>query len=122
MTLYRFRLVPVRSPLLRESLLFSFPEDTEMCHFSSLFLTTLYIQVAVSQHYLRWVLPFGNPRICGCLHLPEAYRSLPRPSSSTYAKAFTVCPYYLDQKSLIHRITILSINLTTNLTISKSKL
>ena len=33
-------------------------------------------------HYeAQWVAPFGNPRIIGCLHLPEAYRSLPRPSS-----------------------------------------
>ncbi len=29
----RFRLFPVRSPLLRESLLFSFPQGTEMFHF-----------------------------------------------------------------------------------------
>ena len=27
------------------------------------------------------VAPFGNLRIKGCLHLPEAYRSLSRPSS-----------------------------------------
>ena len=27
------------------------------------------------------VVPFGNPRIKGYLHLPEAYRSLSRPSS-----------------------------------------
>ena len=31
----RFRLFPVRSPLLGESLLFSFPEGTEMVHFPS---------------------------------------------------------------------------------------
>ena len=28
-----------------------------------------------------WVVPFGNPRIKGYLHLPRAYRSLSRPSS-----------------------------------------
>ena len=28
-----------------------------------------------------WVVPFGNPRINGYLHLPQAYRSLSRPSS-----------------------------------------
>ena len=28
-----------------------------------------------------WVVPFGNPRINGHLHLPAAYRSLSRPSS-----------------------------------------
>ena len=93
MTLYRFRLFPFRSPLLWESLLFSFPAGTEMFHFPALALTTLYIQVAVSRHYPGRVLPFGNPRIKGCLHLPEAYRSLPRPSSPSYAKASTKCPY-----------------------------
>ena len=93
MTLYWFRLFPVRSPLLWESLLFSFPAGTEMFHFPALALTTLYIQAAVFRHYPERVLPFGNPRIKGCLHLPEAYRSLPRPSSSSYAKASTKCPY-----------------------------
>ncbi len=93
MTLYWFRLFPVRSPLLWESLLFSFPAGTEMFHFPALTLTTLYIQVAVFRHYPERVLPFGNPRIKGCLHLPEAYRSLPRPSSSSYAKASTERPY-----------------------------
>ena len=43
-----------------------------------------------------WVFPFGNLRINVCLPLPEAYRSLPRPSSATNAKAFTMYPYYLD--------------------------
>jgi hypothetical protein len=38
------------------------------------------------------VAPFGNPRIKGCLHLPGAYRSLPRPSSPAGAKASTVRP------------------------------
>jgi hypothetical protein len=42
LTLKRFRLVPFRSPLLRESLLFSFPEGTEMFHFPSL-VSTAYV-------------------------------------------------------------------------------
>ena len=29
----------------------------------------------------NWVVPFGNPGIKGYLHLPQAYRSLSRPSS-----------------------------------------
>ena len=41
---------------------------------------------------LRWVAPFGNPRVKACLRLTEAYRSLPRPSSTPGAKAFTVRP------------------------------
>jgi hypothetical protein len=39
-----------------------------------------------------WVSPFGNLRIKACLRLPEAYRSLPRPSSPAGAKASTVRP------------------------------
>ena len=35
-----------------------------------------------------WVAPFGNLRINGYLLLPEAYRSLSRPSSAPDAKAF----------------------------------
>ena len=40
------------------------------------------------QDTFRWVSPFGNPRIDGYLLLPEAYRSLSRPSSAPDAKAF----------------------------------
>ena len=36
LTRHRFGLIPVRSPLLRESLLLYFPEGTEMVHFPSL--------------------------------------------------------------------------------------
>ena len=39
-----------------------------------------------------WVSPFGNLRIKGYVHLPEAYRSLSRPSSPLKAKASTVRP------------------------------
>ena len=35
-----------------------------------------------------WVAPFGDPRINGYLLLPEAFRSLSRPSSAPDAKAF----------------------------------
>ena len=41
---------------------------------------------------VRWVSPFGNPRIKGYSHLPTAYRSVSRPSSPLSAKAFTKCP------------------------------
>ena len=39
-----------------------------------------------------WVAPFGNPRIKACSRLPEAFRSVPRPSSPLDAKASTRCP------------------------------
>ena len=38
-----------------------------------------------------WIAPFGNLRINACLRLPEAYRSLPRPSSPVDTKAFIMC-------------------------------
>ena len=41
------------------------------------------------------VVPFGNPRINGHLHLPAAYRSLSRPSSPPRAKASAMRPYLL---------------------------
>ena len=43
---------------------------------------------------MRWVAPFGNPRIKACWRLPVAYRSLPRPSSPLSAKASTKCPSF----------------------------
>jgi hypothetical protein len=40
-----------------------------------------------------WVSPFGNLRIKAYSQLPEAYRSVSRPSSPVHAKASTKCPY-----------------------------
>ena len=40
-----------------------------------------------------WVSPFGNLRIIAYLQLPEAYRSLSRPSSAPDAKAFPLRSY-----------------------------
>ena len=82
-----FRLFPVRSPLLRESLLLSLPQVTEMFHFSWSRFRALCIQVRILRHYPQWVAPFGNPRVKGCLRLTEAYRSLPRPSSPSGTKS-----------------------------------
>ncbi len=45
---------------------------------------------------LMWVPPFGNLRIIAYVQLPEAYRSLSRPSSAPSAKASTVRPYSLN--------------------------
>ena len=86
----QFRLFPFRSPLLRESLPLSFPQGTEMFHFPWFRFTTLCIQMIITRHDSGWVSPFGHLRIIACLPLPEAFRSLPRPSSPTDAKAFTV--------------------------------
>ena len=56
---------------------------------------TVWILVRVAGHDPCWVPPFGNPRIEGRLRLPGAYRSLPRPSSASHAKASAVRPRYL---------------------------
>jgi hypothetical protein len=93
-----FRLFRVRSPLLAESRLFSLPQGTEMFHFPWYRSEALCIRTPVLRHYSERVAPFGNPRIKACLPLPEAYRSLPRPSSPSGAKASAVCPYALDQQ------------------------
>src|SRR5437764_803728 len=83
-----FGLFRVRSPLLAESLLFSLPAGTEMVHFPPLPSTGLWIQPGISRYYPGGVSPFGHPRVKACLQLTEAYRSLPRPSSTSGAKAF----------------------------------
>ena len=44
------------------------------------------------EDYPRGVAPFGDPRVKACLRLTGAYRSLPRPSSPSCAKASTVRP------------------------------
>ena len=86
-----FRLIPVRSPLLRESLLFSFPPGNEMFQFPG-FASDIIGYPPVG----GWVAPFGNLRINGYLHLPTAYRSLSRPSSPQRAKASSVRPFLLS--------------------------
>ena len=48
----------------------------------------LFDSVHVSTVLPYWVAPFGNLRINVYLQLPEAYRSLSRPSSAPDAKAF----------------------------------
>ena len=93
LTPFRFRLIRGRSPLLAESLLLSLPGGTEMVHFPPFASTELCIHSGMAGHYPCRVSPFGNLRITACLRLPEAYRSLPRPSSPLCAKAFTVHPY-----------------------------
>ena len=51
-----------------------------------------------------WVVPFGNPRINGHLHLPAAYRSLSRPSSPPRAKASALRPFLLSSRLLLSLI------------------
>ena len=55
---------------------------------------TYLIQYALPASW--WVSPFGNLRIVAHLQLPEAYRSLSRPSSAPDAKAFPLRSFSLD--------------------------
>ena len=86
-----FRLIPVRSPLLRESLLFSFPPGNEMFQFPG-----FASDIIGYPPNGGWVAPFGNLRISCYLHIPAAYRSLSRPSSPQRAKASSVRPLLLS--------------------------
>ena len=54
------------------------------------------------------VAPFGYPRINGYLLLPEAFRSLSRPSSAPDAKAFPLRSFQLD---LSNHLLILKVEL-----------
>ena len=90
LALKKFGLVPVRSPLLRESLLISCPAGTKMVQFP-----------AFASHGFTGMTRCGFPHseILGstlACQLAEAYRRLLRPSSLPGAKASTVCPYLLD--------------------------
>jgi hypothetical protein len=86
----RFRLIPFRSPLLRESLLLFFPRGTEMFQFPRFPLPALCVQTGVTP--LQGA-GFPHSDIYGSKlgrQLPVAFRSHPRPSSVVDAKASTV--------------------------------
>ena len=74
----RFALFRVRSPLLTESLLVSFPAGTKMLQFPAFPILT--------DRPEGQEVPFGHPMFHGCMRLAWAYRSLPRPSSAFQAK------------------------------------
>ena len=88
LTQHRFRLTPVRSPLLGGSRLLSLPRGTKMFQFPRLPPA----RERVTPHDGSGVAPFGNPRINACSRLPGAYRRAPRPSSALCPKASTRCP------------------------------
>jgi hypothetical protein len=78
---HRFRLIRVRSPLLAESLLFSFPTGTEMVHFPALSSSTY----VFSRGYRGITLGgfphseiFGSTPVCGSPKLIAAYHVLHR--------------------------------------------
>ena len=88
-----FGLVPVRSPLLGESLSCLLFLRVLRCFTSPGLLPEAYVfGLGIPAIAGGWVAPFGNLRIKACERLPAAYRSCPRPSSPLIAKASTVCP------------------------------
>ena len=89
--LWRFRLIPFRSPLLGESRLLFFPRGTEMFQFPRFPPLGLFYSAQGDRAFT----PAGFPHseIHGSKpgrRLPVAYRSHPRPSSASGAKASTV--------------------------------
>ena len=78
-TPHRFRLFPLRSPLLRESLLLYFPRGTEMFQFPRLPLLALCVQTRETGHDPSQVSPFGHPRVEACL---SAHRGLSQTATS----------------------------------------
>ena len=73
----RFRLFPFRSPLLRESLLLSFPRGTEMFQFPRFPLPALCVQTGVTPHDGCRVSPFGHPRIKAWSAAPRGFSQPP---------------------------------------------
>jgi hypothetical protein len=77
LTPVRFRLLPFRSPLLRESLLLSFPRGTEMFQFPRFPLPALCVQTGVTLHDECRVSPFGYPRIEARSAAPRGFSQPP---------------------------------------------
>ena len=75
--LHRFRLFPFRSPLLRESRLFSLPRGTEMFQFPRFPPLVLCVQTRVTPHDGCRVSPFGHPRIEARSTAPRGFSQPP---------------------------------------------
>ena len=91
-----FGLIPVRSPLLRESLLIYVPGLLRWFTSPSVALLTYFIQSLQYRNRFLWVTPFGDLRVNGYVLLTAAYRSLSRPSSPYSSKASAIDLYSLD--------------------------
>ena len=77
----RFGLLPFRSPLLRESLLISFPGLLRWFTSPSFASVPYFIQVFRCWNRSQRVTPFGYLRLIEYVLLPAAFRSLSRRSS-----------------------------------------
>ena len=90
-----FGLLPVRSPLLGESLLISVPGLLRWFTSPSVTSAAYFIQLFGFQFCWR-VTPFGYLRVNGYVLLTAAFRSLSRPSSPYSSQASTIDLYLLD--------------------------
>ena len=99
-----------------------FPADTEMFHFSARFAQpVLCIQTGVTPYDRCRVSPFGNLRIKACVPLPEAYRSLLRPSSPDDAKASINCCNWFMQTLAILGVYFTHLHILTTLNFQRTK-
>ena len=87
---------------LRNRLLFLFLQVLRC--FSSLRSLPLTMNSLKDTAIIRWVAPFGYPRIKDRSHLPAAFRKVLRPSSPLSAKAFTKCSCLLVLSLRIYKI------------------
>ena len=67
-----------------------------MVHFPAYLLMRAMCSRHDGSHPDYRVTPFGHPRIVGRWHLPAAFRSYPRPSSSGSSQASSLDPFSLD--------------------------
>ena len=67
-----------------------------MVHFTQSGSCSLFYSAVQVHAICMRVTPFGSPGIVGCLLLPPAFRSLPRPSSPSGSQASTINLYSLD--------------------------
>ena len=94
-------LLPVQSPLLRESLLLSFPLGTKMFQFSGCCSSLTMYSLTGTNSSNWWVAPFGYLRVLVYLQLAVAFRCSSRPSSPSSAKASTVHSFFLNLTNII---------------------
>ena len=91
--LITYRLLRVRSPLLAESRVISFPLGTEMVQFSRFASLILFIQIRI--HIAVWVPPFGHHGIIALL-----------PASPCFSQAYTsFFAYHRQGIHLMHLFT-----------------
>ncbi len=95
LTLHGFGLFPVRSPLLRESLLFSFPPGTKMFQFPGYHRLGLFV----------WAEPAAELPAAGCpIGVPPDLSLLAAPRSLSQLAA----PFFASWHLGIHRTLLLS--------------